>query len=225
MRDLRAREIIRTNNNPVGDLAEAVVAAHYGGERGGFVQAGWDVRLPTGERLQVKALRETGAGGRRNLSPIRDADYDAVIVVIFDEDFRVTEGLRIERATVEELFPHRERVNGVNRHGQPITSVDEWGRLAAPAGQDHWQDGRSAKELARTWIEGDGVGALRHLLDRNQRISGLEIECAIAEAQTSFDEWPGGTAQPRPPRAGSGREWSARRRARGQGRRDLRADG
>jgi hypothetical protein len=32
--------------------------------------------------------------------------------VIFDEDFRVSEGLRIERATVEELFPHRAHVNG-----------------------------------------------------------------------------------------------------------------
>jgi hypothetical protein len=60
----------------------------------------------------VKALRLAGARGRRNLSPIRDTDYDAVIVVIFDEDFRVTEALRIERATVEQLFPHRSHVNG-----------------------------------------------------------------------------------------------------------------
>ena len=112
MRQLRDRGIIRTNNNPIGDIAEAIVAEHYGGERGSFSQAGWDVLLPSGERLQVKALRQTGARGRRNLSPIRDVDYDAVIVVIFDEDFRVTEGLRIERATVEELFPHRAHVNG-----------------------------------------------------------------------------------------------------------------
>ena len=112
MRQLRARDIIRTNNTPIGDIAEAVVALHYGGKRGSFSQAGWDVLLPSGERLQVKALRQAGAQGRRNLSPIRDADYDAVIVVIFDEDFRVTEGLRIERATVEQLFPHRAHVNG-----------------------------------------------------------------------------------------------------------------
>ena len=112
MRQLRARDIIRTNNNPIGDIAEAVVALHHGGQRGSFSQAGWDVLLPDGERLQVKALRLAGASGRRNLSPIRDADYDAVIVVIFDEDFRVTEGLRIERATVEQLFPHRAHVNG-----------------------------------------------------------------------------------------------------------------
>lgn len=112
MRQLRDRKVIRTNNNPIGDIAEAIVAAHYRGQRGSFSQAGWDVLLPSGERLQVKALRHAGASGRRNLSPIRDTDYDAVIIVIFDEDFRVTEGLRIERPTVEQLFPHRDHVNG-----------------------------------------------------------------------------------------------------------------
>ena len=112
MRQLRDRGVIRTNNNPIGDIAEAIVAEHYGGERGSFSQAGWDVLLPDGERLQVKALRWAGARGRRNLSPIRDADYDAVVIVIFDEDFRVMEGLRLERAIVEELFPHRAHVNG-----------------------------------------------------------------------------------------------------------------
>jgi hypothetical protein len=33
-----------TNNNPIGDIAEAIVATH-GGERGSFSQAGWDARL------------------------------------------------------------------------------------------------------------------------------------------------------------------------------------
>ena len=71
MRQLRARDIIRTHNNPIGDIAEAIVAHHYGGARGSFSQAGWDVVLPTGERLQVKALRQTGARGWRNLSAPR----------------------------------------------------------------------------------------------------------------------------------------------------------
>lgn len=112
MRELKDRGVVRTQNNPIGDIAEAVVAAHYDGTRGSFSQAAWDVITPSGERLQVKALRRTSGGTRRNLSPIRDSDYDAVVVVIFDEDFRVTEGLRIKRATVEELFNHRPYVNG-----------------------------------------------------------------------------------------------------------------
>lgn len=112
MRELRARKIIRTNNNPVGDIAEAIVAEHYGGERGTFAQAGWDVKRADGERIQVKAMRQTPGQTRRNVSPIRDRDYDFVVIVIMDEDFSVTEGLRLSRPLVEELFPHREYVNG-----------------------------------------------------------------------------------------------------------------
>jgi hypothetical protein len=111
MRELRRREVIRTNNNPVGDIAEALVAAYFGGERGTFSQAGWDVRTGD-ERIQVKAIRQTSGAIRTTLSPIRDSDYDAVVVVIFDEDFRVTEGLKFPRATVEEVFPHKPHVNG-----------------------------------------------------------------------------------------------------------------
>jgi len=112
MRELRERDIIRTNNNPVGDIAEAIVASHYDGTRGSFIQAGWDVKTAAGERIQVKSLRQTATGKRRNLSPIRDADYDSVVVVIFDEDFRVTEGLKLAREVVEEKFAHRASVNG-----------------------------------------------------------------------------------------------------------------
>ncbi len=112
MRELRVRDVVRTNNNPVGDIAEAVVHAHYGGERGSFAQAGWDVKTPDGERIQVKAMRTTETTKRRNASPIRDADYDSVVIVIFDEDFKLTEGLKLAREVVEDLFQHRDYVNG-----------------------------------------------------------------------------------------------------------------
>ena len=112
MRELRGRDVVRTNNNPVGDIAEAIVAAHFGGERGGFSQAGWDVLTPDGERIQVKSMRTTMTTKRRNVSPIRDSDYDSVVIVIFDEDFRVLEGLKIPRAVVEELFAVRPYLNG-----------------------------------------------------------------------------------------------------------------
>lgn len=131
MRELRERDVVRTNNNPVGDIAEAVVAAHYRAERGSFSQAGWDVRTPDGERIQVKAMRRTASSTRRNLSPIRDSDYDVVVIVVFDEDFRVTEGLRLPRQVVEELFEHKAYVNGrvitvtnALREHPKVTTVD-----------------------------------------------------------------------------------------------------
>jgi hypothetical protein len=112
MRALRKRDVIRTNNNPVGDIAEAIVHAHYGGERASFSQAGWDVRTPDGERIQVKSIRTTPTTKRRNLSPIRDSDFDSVVVVVFDEDFNVTDALKVRRDVAEELSVYRAHVNG-----------------------------------------------------------------------------------------------------------------
>ncbi len=111
MRELRTLGIVRTNNNPVGDIAEAIVAEHFHGTRGSFAQAGWDVKAGK-DLIQVKALRQVPGTKRRNLSPIRDADYSCVVIVIFDEDFTVVEGLRLKRDLVEQLFVHRPYVNG-----------------------------------------------------------------------------------------------------------------
>jgi len=96
MRQLRDRGIIRTNNNPVGDIAEAIVAEHYAGQRAPFGQKNWDVLIATGERIEVKGIRQLKGGSRRsNVSPIRGSDYDSMVIVLLDDDFKVTEGLRI----------------------------------------------------------------------------------------------------------------------------------
>lgn len=104
--------MVRTFNNPIGDIAEELVARHYGGKRGSFSQKTWDV-VAGDELLQVKALRRTGARTRRNLSPVRSDDgYTAVVVVIFDENLRVERCVRIPRETVNQLFERRAHVNG-----------------------------------------------------------------------------------------------------------------
>lgn len=138
MRELRRRDVIRTNNNPVGDIAEAIVHGHFGGERGSFAQAGWDVKTDSGERIQVKAVRNTPTTKRKNLSPIRDSEYDSVIVVIFDEDFLVTDALKLTREVAEDLASWVAHVNGhvlyVNRlladpRVERIDMTDAYARL------------------------------------------------------------------------------------------------
>lgn len=60
MTELRTTGMVRTANNPVGDIAEAIVHEHYGGTRGSFSQKGWYVQDLNGRRLQVKGMRRTG---------------------------------------------------------------------------------------------------------------------------------------------------------------------
>jgi hypothetical protein len=108
MRELRRRGVVRTANNPIGDIAEELVAAHYGGQRASFSNAGWDVATTDGQRLEVKAIRLAEVKTRSNLSPIpRSSTYTSVIVVVFDTDLRVTEALRVPRETVERRYRPR----------------------------------------------------------------------------------------------------------------------
>lgn len=125
MRELAARDVIRTNNNPLGDIAELVVASHFGGERGTFSQAGWDVITPTGEKAQVKSLREVPGKRRSNFSPISDPDYDFVVLVIFDEDFRITKALRLDRDLVEKLFTTNSKGQRIIRWSKKLVGNPE----------------------------------------------------------------------------------------------------
>jgi hypothetical protein len=72
--------------------------------------------------------------------------------------------------------------------GPLITDLGGWEAHASTPGK--WRDHFSAKELARLWLSGDGQRAVTDALA--PVIPGLQITQAIAEAQTSFDAYPGG---------------------------------
>jgi hypothetical protein len=81
-----------------------------------------------------------------------------------------------------------------SRNGTPIPDLETWQREAAPAGGDRqWQDGRSAKELARAWVgAGTGPEDLAAVLTGDTRFKGLTIDRAVAKVQTAFDAYAGG---------------------------------
>lgn len=68
-----------------------------------------------------------------------------------------------------------------------LTTLDDWRRHAPPISDDRWVDGRSAKELARDWLDGGAIERVTALLTRHPALAGLELERAIAEKETRFD--------------------------------------
>jgi uncharacterized protein DUF6946 len=44
----------------------------------------------------------------------------------------------------------------IKKRNIELTSLEEWARLAGPKSPDQWADDRSAKEVARAWLEGKG---------------------------------------------------------------------
>lgn len=113
MRLLRERGVVRTYNSPIGDIAEEMVARHFGGVRGSFDQAAWDVAAGE-ELLQVKACWRAGPKTKLGFSPIRHRDgYTALVLVVFGADMRVEEAWRIPRHVVNELGKFNSHVNGI----------------------------------------------------------------------------------------------------------------
>lgn len=107
------RGVVRTYNSPIGDIAEEMVARHYGGVRAPFIQAAWDVRVGD-ELLQVKACRREPTKSRTGFSPIRHRDrYDAAILVVFSMDMKVEEAWRVPREVVNELGKFNSHINGI----------------------------------------------------------------------------------------------------------------
>jgi hypothetical protein len=85
----------------------------------------------------------------------------------------------------------------IKKDGQYITAVDEWFRLAPPKkGIRQWVDGRSAKELAKAFLEG-GVPAVptevRSLLSSSRDLGAVDLELALPEHKIALDQFPGET--------------------------------
>src|ERR1700729_1224173 len=71
--ELKSRGVIRTENAPVGDYAEYLVATALSGQLAPNSEKSWDVLGSDGEKLQVKArvVAEPAEPGQFQLSPFR----------------------------------------------------------------------------------------------------------------------------------------------------------
>ena len=80
---LAAHSLIRSNNKPQGDIAEAIAAEAFGGTLLDQSAKGADVKLPDGQLLQVKSVTDYGKRIIQT-SAIRSTDFDHLLIVVFD---------------------------------------------------------------------------------------------------------------------------------------------
>lgn len=113
--EFRDRHIIRSSNNPVADYAEKVAEEYLGLRRVGKEEKGYDAVDNRGNRYQVKGRRITRYNKSRQLNVIRNLDerlFDFLIVVIFHEDFSVSEIWRIPHQFVKQEAKWSDHQNG-----------------------------------------------------------------------------------------------------------------
>ena len=128
--ELRRRGVVRTGNAPAGDYAELLVREAVGGELAPNSQRSWDVLTTTGERLQVKArlVVDPARRSEREVSIFRSWDFDAAVLVLFDDSFRVWRAARVPAPVLEAAGRWADHVRGWRVHAtdELLDSGDDW---------------------------------------------------------------------------------------------------
>ena len=113
--ELRARNVVRTQNNPVADYAEWLVSKKLGLELTPNSNAGYDALGSNGERFQIKSRRVDLWRDPRQPGVIRNlgaAEFDYLIGVLFSMDFSTVEAYKIPHAIVRIFARFRRYQNG-----------------------------------------------------------------------------------------------------------------
>lgn len=109
VKELRRRDLVRTNNKPLGDIAEYVVWLARGGVLEPNSTKSHDITTDTGHRIQVKAMANRAAGAGARFSPFRSAGYQTAVFLVFDSAFEITEAFEVAAHEIEEhvrYVPH-----------------------------------------------------------------------------------------------------------------------
>lgn len=103
METLRDRKILRSANNPTGDLAEYLFCTAFGWEQEDNSKKSYDATDAAGIKYQIKGRRIHQRNKSRQLSAIRDLDgFDVLAVVLFDDDYKITRAALIPSARISE---------------------------------------------------------------------------------------------------------------------------
>ncbi len=112
--ELKRRDVVRTQNNPLGDYTEWLVAQAMGLELAANSKAGYDGIDSNGTRIQIKGRRITPKNKSRQLSAIRkydEKDFDTLVAVIFDENFDIIDAVLVPHEVVGKYACYKEHEN------------------------------------------------------------------------------------------------------------------
>ena len=113
--ELNTRKIVRTQNHPLGDYTEWLVAQGLNLKLSGNSNSGYDAITKDGKKIQIKGRRITPKSRSRQLSVIRkfaEGDFDDLAAVIFDESYNIIDALLIPHHVIGEYASYRKYVNG-----------------------------------------------------------------------------------------------------------------
>ena len=112
MEALRGRNVLRSANNPTGDLAEYMFCRAFGWAQENNSVKAFDAAGGNGTRYQIKGRRLHRRNRSRQMSAIRDLDgFEFLAAVLFDDSYRVLRAALIPAAIVREHSTYIEHTN------------------------------------------------------------------------------------------------------------------
>lgn len=112
MEELRTRGVLRSANNPTGDLAEYLFCAAFRWRQENNSAKAFDATGDDGSRYQIKGRRIHRRNPSRQLSAIRDLDgFDILAAVLFNDDYRIMRAALIPAGVVRENSTHIAHTN------------------------------------------------------------------------------------------------------------------
>jgi len=112
--ELRARGVVRSANNPTGDLSEYLFCKAFGWKQASNSKRGYDATGEDGTRYQIKGRRVHRRNNSRQLSAIRDlagGHFEMLAGVLFDDYYVVKRAALIPRGIVENLSTYQSHTN------------------------------------------------------------------------------------------------------------------
>jgi hypothetical protein len=103
--ELRTRGVVRSSNNPTGDLAEHLFCRAFGWVQAGNSHPAADAAGADGTLYQIKGRRWTRHNQSRQLGALRglsDGGFDRLAAVLFKQDYSVARAAIIPHALVLE---------------------------------------------------------------------------------------------------------------------------
>jgi len=117
LKELKNRNIVRTQNSPVGDYTEWLVSNALSLKLAENSKSGYDAVDVDGTKYQIKGRRTTLGNNSRQLSAIRkydEKDFDQLAAVIFDENFNILVAVLIPHDVIGEYASFQRHTNAHN---------------------------------------------------------------------------------------------------------------
>lgn len=112
--ELRRRGILRSANNPTGDLSEYLFCKAFKWEQAPNSEKGFDAIDENQIKYQIKGRRIHQRNKSRQLSAIRNLEtkpFDVLAAILFDDDYRIILAALIPFDLVKQRSVYRQHTN------------------------------------------------------------------------------------------------------------------